>query len=82
MNNYFVGIGEKLAARITHQNIDHTKEATCDARFSFTPVTQEDIGKIIDDLDTSKAPGWDQIEAKTVKECKREIQSVLCKLTN
>lgn len=62
----------KNVSRISHTKIQTpTKETTCYTIFSLAP---EDIRKTIN------APGWDQIEAKAVKECKYELQSVLCKV--
>lgn len=82
MNKYFVGIGETLASNITTQNLNLERETFCNSEFQFSPVSPEELGIIIDDLDTSKAAGWDNIDVKTVKECKNELKSVLCKLIN
>ena len=51
-------------------------------KFSFRPVTDSEITKILSNIDSKKSTGVDNIPAKIVKSCSSPISGVLANLIN
>ena len=56
-NNFFVGIGPKLAANIPPSDIDPTEcVRTCITKFNFTAITKTVLAATIKQIHSNKAP--------------------------
>ena len=82
-NEYFAEIGKKLVnqSNLTEKDLNlpptnHTQ------KFSFKPETTESTEKLIDYLKIKTATGMDEINVRLVKDLKKEIAPLLCKLIN
>lgn len=77
MNNFFTEIGH-IYARTLHSEPDDNVNFRRTLDYStqtlaLQPVTQVEITKLINGLDSNKGSGLDGISAKVVKECNCSI---------
>ena len=82
-NNFFVNIGPSLASKITGNIPDFKKYLPASNPHSIflQPVTCNEISKIIISAKEG-SPGWDEINAKSVKCISNVILSALCHICN
>jgi hypothetical protein len=89
-NDYFIGIGTKLSScipAVCHNALDYLNEylnAVTIPRqpFSFTPVSSNDILRIVNRLSPSKATGLDKIQVRILKLSAQPIATSLTYLFN
>ncbi|KAI8429321.1 hypothetical protein MSG28_007816 [Choristoneura fumiferana] len=87
-NDFFVNIGLDLAREIPmqyHNNLTYTVShlsSTTNQLSSLTLCTEEEISKIIDNLDSNSSAGLDGISTKCIKCIKHHIISQLTKCIN
>ena len=84
-NEFFVNIGRSTAAKIPHKDKNPVSYLKGNYIHSFnaTPVTEEEINIILNDLSDS-ACGWDEIDSKIVKATRHTILQPIvhvCKLS-
>ena len=84
INEYFVKKGPKLASRIRNDGIPMHRflKRKNPHSFKFSPVTNAEIEKIINELDCSKATGYDEISPQILKWSASTILDSLCKIVN
>ena len=84
MNNYFVYVGEKLAAKFDKEYAFTDRLPTFQniADFSFAQITESEVMKEIETLNAKKAMGLDEISLKVIKFCKNEIAMPLTLVIN
>ena len=66
--SYFTGVGKNLAQEITYPKNYKEKKKRIKNSMYCAFVTEDEIEKIILSLKNNKAPGIDEIEARTLKE--------------
>lgn len=77
LNSYFSTVGQELAeAIITTSSPTIITPCNVNSLFLFPPSEQE-VLRLINDLDTTKSPGIDGITNKVVKECKQALAQPL-----
>lgn len=85
-NNFFIGIGEKLALKMDSTNLDIdfmsflTNKPSC--RFEFEVVNEEFISKCIDNLKSKNSSGYDHISSKLLKASKNSLSEPLTVIIN
>ena len=84
LNRHFSTIGNNMAKKVPDSNIDPLRYINHDNSGSFfmSPTSLDEIVKLIDSLDTNKAPGSDGIPCYLIKMTKSIIAPVLCDLFN
>ena len=95
LNKVLANIGKETQEKIAQElkgNDSNTKSSLStispttihsdNASFIFTPETEENVGKIIDNIKTDAATGYDNIGPKIIKDIKEEIVPILTKLIN
>ena len=86
-NNFFVSIGENLANLIavpSRSALDWLR-SSCEAvgdQFHFTPVAALEVQKSLEALNSKKATGLDDIQARLLKIAATAISESLCFLLN
>ena len=77
INRHFSTIGNKMATKIPYSNIDPLRYVKHDKSSSFfmKRTTAEEILKLIDSLDSKKAPGSDGITCYLIKMNKLQQQT-------
>ncbi|MEE8341453.1 MAG: reverse transcriptase family protein, partial [Candidatus Neomarinimicrobiota bacterium] len=83
-NDYFIGIGEKLAENLETSNLNFEQylKAKPSTTFSFTPIDCDEISNIIDGLKVKTSYGHDFISTKLLKSIKSEICEALTLIVN
>ena len=84
INRHFSTIGTTMASNISHSNIDPLRYVKHDKPSSFfmKSTTLEEILKLIDSLDSKKAPGSDGVPCYLIKLTRYIIAPILCDLFN
>lgn len=82
LNSYFTTVAASLASKIKKCKLNLDLEKESSKKFQFQETTFVEVLKIIEDLDPTKAPGYDDIDVKTIKTCRFEVASVLYKIIN
>jgi hypothetical protein len=79
-NHYFATIGTEIKNKlgIIDTNVKYNKNKG----FSFSEVSEETVGKLIDKIRIGVATGADGISARILKDCKDEILPTLTALVN
>ena len=77
-NSFFIDIGRNLASKIAPTGINYLiylrmMFGNIKSSFCFTSVSEEDVAKIINNLDAKKATGHDGISVKLLKTCNEFI---------
>jgi len=83
-NDFFVNIGPKLASKIKSNGkkyYDYMKNPVQDS-FFMSPITEEEIIKIISKFDQNKSPGHDDIGNFIIKRVAHEISKPLTIIFN
>lgn len=79
-NSYFATIGTKIQKKLNIKEKTAPNKST--EKFNFTPESEEKIIKLIDRIRTDVAVGYDNINAKLIKDTKATISKTLTKLVN
>lgn len=82
MNDYFISVAASLASKIKHSTMDLNNEETREGEWSLGEVNFSEVLSVINGMDPNKASGFDDIDIKTVKECRFELSGLLSKLFN
>lgn len=67
-NKFFVNIGAKLASKFTSTDTTNINVSRPLHTFNFSPISTNDVAKVLNSLDTNKASGMDGISARILKE--------------
>ena len=78
-NKFFAEIGEKL---VDQPGFRTPKPTASTKNFVFKNETISNIEKLIDSLQEKTATGFDEINIKLIKDAKKEISPIICKLIN
>ena len=62
--------------------LENTPQCESDQKFTFKPVGEKYVHKIISNFNVKKATGADNISAKTLKSCSSSISSSIANLVN
>ncbi len=82
-NKYFSSVGNQLAKAIKiNKSYKIYLKNSNQNNFFFSPTTVYEVNKIINKLDSKKAPGMDNIKAKLLNECGTELCKGLAHITN
>ena len=83
-NIYFSNIGKKLANDIQDNNVtfDQFLNTPIQTHFSFQPITNDIIEKIIDNLQSKSSHGHDGLSTKLLKSIKAEISTAITHIIN
>ena len=93
-NKYFVNVAKDIGKEADqyrddfsdHPSIEifleNTQQSTSEETFSFKPVEEKYVHKIISNLNAKKATGADNISAKLLKSCAASISRPICNLVN
>ncbi len=84
INEYFVKKGPKLASKIKNERVSIHRflKRKNPHSLQFSPVTKTEITNIINDLDSGKATGYDEISPQILKWSTPIIIDPLCKIIN
>lgn len=80
-NNFFVNIGKDLASKIPISNKNYTEKMYKDS-MTLIPTDKYEIMNVIDNLNTKKSCGFDNISINMIKKSKRNICNILELLIN
>lgn len=83
LNHYFSTIGTELAnecERRTELNFEESESIS--NVYKFEPVSLEEVDKIISNLNSSAASGYDSVSVNIIKNSKAEITSIVTSLIN
>ena len=83
-NSFFASVGENLAKKISSntRNEENYMNFYNNSSFFMTPVTEDELHKLINDLKPGKSPGLDGITASVVKHVRTIIAPILAYLYN
>lgn len=86
-NNFFIGIGEKLAASIgnpTDSNLSYKSflKDKPKSTFLFQSIDEDQVLKVIDSLKTKNSSGHDNISTRLLKHIKTDLLQPLCFIFN
>lgn len=84
-NNYFSNIGEELGKECLCEPLSSLETTTIefsDRVDEFSPVTVEEISKIIKSLNSSSASGYDGLSVKIIKNSESDLAPILTTLIN
>ena len=89
-NRFFISVGQEAAKKSTelanHYGLQYinptsqvmpTSPSGEEGCFVFQPVTPDDVRKVILDMPTNKAPGFDKVPISVVKDCLEHILPML-----
>ena len=94
-NRFFISVGQKAARKsielANHYGLQYinptsqvmpTSPSGEEGCFVFQPITPDDVRKVILDMHTNKAPGFDKVPISVVKDCLEHILPTLTDLIN
>ena len=93
-NKYFVNVAKNIGKEADQyrddfsdhpsieKNSENTQQSTSEETFSFKPVEEKYVHKIISNLNAKKATGADNISAKLLKSCAASISRPISNLVN
>ena len=91
-NDFFVNVAKGIGNTKSNYNPDFSDHPSIEKikekipsstdTFSFTPVSNDTVEKVISNLNTKKATGVDNISAKIIKECAPSLSYHISNLIN
>ena len=84
-NKFFINIGPQLATQIPQDNnitFQSYLNSPCHTTFNFSPVQQEDVIKIINELKSKSSFGFDRLSTKILKCLKIELSNPIAVIIN
>lgn len=85
-NNYFLSVPILLKRQISRLQDDSCNKlctlTQCNSTFSFDYTNNDEVLDIINNLQSDKSPGHDNISIKAIKRCKDTASEHICKIFN
>ncbi|CAB4018730.1 Hypothetical predicted protein [Paramuricea clavata] len=90
-NVFFTSVGQQAATSSRKLAVEHGLQVSEsvlpvpypeDELFYFRPVTYEEVNKVILSMPNNKAPGYDKVPVKVIKNCLPEISDTVTTLIN
>ncbi len=82
-NQYFASVGKQLSSKIKNKLSYKTYlKGQFENGFFLSPTTENEIKKIISNLNSKKAAGMDNIRPKLLKACSNELANGLAHIAN
>ena len=93
-NDHFVNVAKDIGYSSNHYKddfsyhpsitkiLENTPQCKSDQKFTFKPVGEKNVHKIISNFTVKKVTGTDNISAKILKSCSSSISSTIAYLAN